>query len=196
MCYYLAGMPEQLLGKKRTRTRSVASALLPAPSSSSITKTQPRGRGRVLQFSETVDSIGTSDTTSIEDVQNMWYQQTELAVFKAQARNYVLGLGSGSALQESRGYERYDVRRAQRKATTRKITLLACSQKGLTQDDVARIVTRSTSWAVKEGLRSGLEDFCEVYFPEMKASLSEKRSRESSAGDCRSENRSVRRRVC
>jgi hypothetical protein len=61
---------------------------------------------------------------------------------------------------------------------TRKVTLLACSQKGLTHDDIAQIITRSSSWAVKDAFLTGFQDYCTVYCPEFVDFLSNKKKKE------------------
>jgi len=66
----------------------------------------------------------------------------------------------------SRGYERYDLSRVQQKALTRKVILLACSQKvaiNLSADEMAMIARKSSSYAVQEAFVTGFQDYCDVY---------------------------------
>jgi hypothetical protein len=151
--------------------RSVSLDAPQCPSQTSIILGTKRPRGmmsnsdRSVQFSETTDTIGQSDTRQ-EDIPTMWYGQKELEMFKKQARDHVLGRSTNTD-KETRGYERYNVAIAKKKALTRKVTLLACSQKALSPEDVALIVQRSTRWAVNDAFRAGCRDFCQVYHPEM-----------------------------
>jgi hypothetical protein len=146
-----------------------------------------------VSFSEIVETMGKSDTAE-EDVPIMWYGHKELEYFKKQARDHVLGRSSGVDT-EIRGYERYNVVTAKKKAITRQVTLLACSQKGLSQEDVAVIVHRSTKWAVKDAFRTGCQDYCQVYHPELVdvCSMVGKRSRDRN--DEATPKRNIRRRT-
>ena len=179
MCFLTVLTPNQVplqVGKKRP-----LSVLQQAPKTKTITtssnsfetkiRTLPSSsrRNRVY-FSETTNIIGRSNTYQ-DDIERSWYLNDELAVFKLQARDHALGRGHKWVDQETRGYERYNAARSSKKTMTRKVTLLACSQKGLSQDDVAKIITRSSSWAVKDAFLMGFQDYCEVYCPQMDKSL-------------------------
>jgi len=138
--------------------------------------------------------IGRSGTYQ-DLINDVWYNKNELAVFTNEAREYVLeGLrlrgnnsnnGGGDEQQQraqqsaknststtitscecSRGYERYDLSRVQQKALTRKVILLACSQKvaiNLSADEMAMIARKSSSYAVQEAFVTGFQDYCDVY---------------------------------
>ncbi|KAL3925892.1 MAG: hypothetical protein SGILL_000104 [Bacillariaceae sp.] len=118
---------------------------------------------RISEKEHTV--IGTSDTTA-DETSVMWYVQQELDVFRKQARDYVLGRSTNTD-SETRGYERYNVVRSKQKAMTRKVTLLACSQKALSPEDVAVVIGKATQWAVKDAFRAACSDYCAAYLPEM-----------------------------
>jgi hypothetical protein len=130
-------------------------------------------RRRAVLFSERIDMIG-KGAANPEDFHQAWYLKNELAEFKLQARDFILGIGNRWEDQETRGFERYNAHRASQKAMTRKVTLLACSQKGLTHDDIAFIVSRSSSWAVKQAFLTACQDYCEAYCPEMVSVLQSK----------------------
>lgn len=98
---------------------------------------------------------------------SIWYTRREMAVFTSQARDYVLGCGNRCTDEDSRGYERYDFGRSQRKAMTRKIIVLLMQEKSLNDEEKAMIANRSASWAVEEAFVLGCMDFCEAYHPEM-----------------------------
>ncbi|KAG7367190.1 hypothetical protein IV203_029860 [Nitzschia inconspicua] len=171
-----------LLGTKRPRSAMVT-----------LDNNNNRSRRKQKQTVKFLDKIDTIERSATEqgDVQILWYGHKELEEFKKQARDFILGRSSEKDT-ETRGYERYNVVTAKKKAMTRKVTLLACSQKGLSSDDVAVIVHKSTRWAVSDAFRTGCQDFCQVYRPELvnACKMMGKRSRRS---DETSE-RSVRRR--
>lgn len=65
----------------------------------------------------------------------------------------------------ARGYERYDIGRARQKNLARRITLMACATKGLSEDDVAVIAHRCSSRAEEQAFWTGFSDYCAVYCP-------------------------------
>jgi hypothetical protein len=180
MCFLTVLTPNQVplqVGKKRPLSAvTVTATAFPSSTSSSSSETKIRtttsssssSTQNHVYFSETTNLIGRSNTL---DIEKSWYLNNELAVFKLQARDHALGRGHRWDDQETRGYERYNATRSSKKTMTRKVTLLACSQKGLSQDDAAKIITRSSSWAVRDAFLLGFHDYCEVYCPQMKKSL-------------------------
>lgn len=188
--------PTSLLGRKRPRTSSLNTNstrpvdIVVSEDESGPPPTKPR---RSVAFSGNICIIGKSATQQ-EDVTSMWFGHKELGVFKNQARDFVLGRSSET---ETRGYERYNVVTAKKKSMTRKVTLLACSQKGLSPEDVATIVHKSTRWAVNDAFRTGCQDYCVVYRPELTAacSLMGKRFRSHNIDADDASKRNVRRRT-
>jgi hypothetical protein len=176
---------QSILGTKRCRVR--ASSL---PQDRNDTKSK---QTRFVSFSEVVETMGESNTTE-DAVPKIWYGRKELEIFKNQVRDYVLGRSSEVDM-EKRGYERYNVVTARKKAMTRKVTLLACSQKCLSPDDVAVIVHRSTKWAVIDAFRIGCQDFCQVYHPELVDACSMIGKRSRNIDDEGTQERSSRRRT-
>jgi hypothetical protein len=146
-----------------------------------------------VSFSEIIETMGESDTKT-EDVPKTWYGPKDLERFKNQARDYVFGRSIG-ADTELRGYERYNVVTAKKKAMTRQVTLLACSQKGLSPDDVAAIVHRSTKWAVNDAFRTGCHDYCHVYHPELMDVCSSIGKRSRNHDDEGTPQRNIKRRI-
>ena len=178
---------------KRPRSAIVSadSILHTSLTGTSAADTSNKRSDSVVKFSEDcAQTIGRSDTTS-DDIPIMWYVPDELEVFRKQARDHVLGKHRS---ETSRGFERFTASRSKQKSMARKVTLMATSQKGLSADDVRLVVTKASQWAVKDAFRTGCNDYCVVYCPEMmqKMQTCNKRSRVE-----RDEQRNVRQRtVC
>eukprot|EP00536_Pseudo-nitzschia_multiseries_P009135 jgi/Psemu1/306315/fgenesh1_kg.248_\ len=115
---------------------------------------------------------------TIDNMNNVWYSKSELAEFTKQARDYVLGLnhkwGTTDPSYCTRGFERYDIARAQQKAMTRKIILLLMQQEALTDEEKSTIAHRSSAWAVEEAFVTGCRDYCEAYHPHLSHLLNNK----------------------
>jgi Pyruvate/2-oxoacid:ferredoxin oxidoreductase delta subunit len=173
---------------KRPRSAIVSTSSIKTTDDCSADTPSIKKRSDSVFFSDNIRTIGTSDTTP-EHVSDMWYVHKELEVFRKQARDHILGKSTDN---ETRGYERYNAIRSKQKALTRKVTLLACSQKGLSPEDVAIIVRKSSLWAVKDAFRAGCNDFCAVYCPEM--ALLMKKSNKRSV-EAQEEQRNVRQRT-
>lgn len=187
-----------LLGRKRPRTNTSLNSnnnttgpVVDNVVSEDEIGPSPIKARRSVTFSNDICIIGRSATQQ-EDFTTMWFGHKELEVFKNQARDFVLGRSSET---ETRGYERYNIVTAKKKSMTRKVTLLACSQKMLSPEDVATIVHKSTRWAVNDAFRTGCQDYCVVYHPELTAacSMMGKRFRSHTSNDV--SKRNVRRRT-
>mmetsp|Transcript_21149 Transcript_21149/g.44901 ORF Transcript_21149/g.44901 Transcript_21149/m.44901 type:complete len:260 (+) Transcript_21149:152-931(+) len=123
-------------------------------------------------------STGRSESTSNDQISpyssinkdNAWYSKSELAEFTRQARDYVMGSdhqwGNADHSYCTRGYERYNIARAQQKSMTRNIILLLMQQKTLNDEEKSSIAQRSSAWAVEEAFLMGCKDYCEAYHPQ------------------------------
>mmetsp|Transcript_1748 Transcript_1748/g.4576 ORF Transcript_1748/g.4576 Transcript_1748/m.4576 type:complete len:252 (-) Transcript_1748:48-803(-) len=102
---------------------------------------------------------------------NAWYSKCELAEFAKQARDYVLGIddrwGNTDHFQCTRGFERYNIVRAQQKTMTRNIILLLMQQNSLSDEEKSLIANRSSAWAVEEAFFTGCRDYCDAYHPHL-----------------------------
>jgi hypothetical protein len=127
-----------------------------------------RSRKQVT-FSEKPAQLSERSVVSAEELQNMWYQRKELAMFKLEARDYILGRDEN---MEARGFERYNLERATNKSLAKKCTLLAI-KKGMSADDVAMIAQKCSAWSQNEAFKLACKDYCEVYLPEMIGVLSD-----------------------
>lgn len=96
----------------------------------------------------------------------LWYQRRELALFKLEVRDYVLGVTMNNQGIETRGLERYGLERVQNKRIALACTLLAC-EKGMTADEVAHVSRTCSSWSQDEAFKLACRDYCEVYHPNM-----------------------------
>lgn len=121
-----------------------------------------RPRKQVTFLDQPDAEIGNRSVTTEEELQALWYHKAELAHFKLDARDYVLGINTMQ--QETRGFERYDMERVQNKALAIKCTLLAVQQ-GLGPEEIGAIAQKCSSWAQNEAFKIGLNDYCQVYHP-------------------------------
>jgi hypothetical protein len=131
-------------------------------------KKRPR---KQVQFFEQEEIVRNRESFEGE-VKNSWYQRTELASFKLEARDYILGATTKGAQVETRGFERYSVERAQNKQITKHCTLLAY-KKGMSEDEISSVARACSSWAQNEAFKLACKDFCEVYHPELIGLISE-----------------------
>jgi hypothetical protein len=128
-------------------------------------KKRPR---KQVSFSEKPAQLGERSVVSAEELQNMWYQRKEFAMFKLEARDYILGRDEN---MEARGFERYNLEWATNKSLAKKCTLLAI-KKGMSADDVAMIAQKCSAWSQNEAFKLACKDYCEVYHPDMLDGLS------------------------
>lgn len=123
----------------------------------------------IIGRSESTGNDQSSAYTSFDN-DNAWYSKSELAEFTRQARDYVLGSdnqwGNADHSYCTRGYERYNIARAQQKSMTRNIILLLMQQKTLDDEEKSSIAHRSSAWAVEEAFLMGCKDYCEAYHPQ------------------------------
>jgi hypothetical protein len=130
-----------------------------------LARKRPR---KQVKFSIEVATSDDCSGVSQEEIQCMWYQRTDLALFKLEARDYILGTNTKT---ETRGFERYNVERARNKHLAIKCVLLA-TQKGMHEDQVGAIAHRCSEWSKNEAFKLGCQDYCVVYQPHMVGLLS------------------------
>jgi hypothetical protein len=130
-----------------------------------LARKRPR---KQVKFSIEVATSGDCSGVSQEEIQCMWYQRTDLALFKLEARDYILGTNTKT---ETRGFELYNVERDMNKHLAIKCVLLA-TQKGMRDDQVAAIAHRRSEWSKNEAFKLGCQDYCVVYQPHMVGLLS------------------------
>jgi hypothetical protein len=157
---------------------------------------RPRNR-KAVRFTEDVSTISKSSCTA-EELQNMWYQRTELNRFKLDARDFILGYANENNY-ETRGFERYNVERAKNKSLAIQCTLTAI-KKGMKEEEVALIAQTCAEWSLDQAFKLACKDYCEVYHPDMVGLLSDLPAsldlNNKRAAECPVEERRVRVRTC
>ena len=161
---------------------------------------QKLGRKRprkAVRFTEEV-YISSKSSCTVEELQNMWYQRTELALFKLDARDYILGVANANNY-ETRGFERYNVERAKNKSLAIQCTLMAV-KKGMKEEEVALIAQRCAERFRNQAFKLACKDFCEVYHPSKVGLLSNLPApldlNNKRAAECPEGGRRVRIRTC
>ena len=103
-----------------------------------------------------------------------WYQQLELALFKVNAKDFMLGgyTYNPNNAETTRGLERYNVDRVMNKSLVVKTTLKAAMKKNISSETLANFAQQCSSRARNVAFQIGCQDFCEVYHPEMVGLLS------------------------
>lgn len=115
------------------------------------------------------NSVRFNQETSVHDLErhdesfdkaNLWYQKKEIDCFKFQVREYILG----TEASETRGLERYNLKRAVKKSMARKCIVFAAS-KGFRDEELANVAKHCTVSAQNQAVLVGFKDFCDVYLP-------------------------------
>jgi hypothetical protein len=137
-----------------------------------------------VRFAQASTIMAVQDEISFEEHCARWYQATDLAHFKLQAKDHIISRdnnnnGNNSDLQgnavpvveeeetTSRGYERYTIERAQNKAVAVKCTLIAC-RKGLNAEAISLVARKGSEWFEKCAFAQACEDYCDAYQPQLK----------------------------
>ncbi|CAJ1929940.1 unnamed protein product [Cylindrotheca closterium] len=128
----------------------------------------PRKRARTaskVRFSpeenEVLDVSSPLDKITQEEALQLWYKRTDIKLNQMEARNHVL---HGLPLEDSRGYERYQLDRVKHKALAMKCTLLIAQQPSLTIEEVAQVARECTACSRRQAVLTGAEDFFGAYF--------------------------------
>jgi len=106
---------------------------------------------------------------SKEQNQQIWYQRSELTLFKLDVKCYTLGLTQGSHFHsEERGLERYNAKRLTNKALAQK-SLIRAIRGGMvkTPQELSHLSKTISAWSRNEAFRIAFKDFCDVYHPNM-----------------------------
>jgi hypothetical protein len=129
-----------------------------------------------MEVSFTAEVATTTDASppiiTEDEAARRWYQRIELALFKLDAKDYMLGIANKNNSETMRGLERYNVERVRSKTLIVKSTLCAI-EKGITDEELAIFSQRCSAWSRNEAFKIGFQDFCEVYHPGMVGLLSD-----------------------
>jgi hypothetical protein len=132
-----------------------------------------RPRKEVSFTAEVATTTDASPPIITEDeAARRWYQRIELALFKLDAKDFMLGIANENNSETMRGLERYNVERVRGKTLIVKSTLRAI-EKGITDEKLAILSQRCSAWSRNEAFKIGFQDFCEVYHPGMVGLLSD-----------------------
>jgi hypothetical protein len=134
-----------------------------------------RKRPRKKEVRFTAEVATTTDASLIitkDEAERRWYQRIEIALFKLDAKDYMLGVANENNLETMRGLERYNVERVMNKTLIIKSTLRAI-EKGITDEELATFSQRCSAWSQNQAFKIGCQDFCEVYHPGMVGLLSD-----------------------
>jgi hypothetical protein len=118
-----------------------------------------------VQFAPVV-SMSSAGPLVFEDVEAIWYNRTDLAAFKDQARNLASTLKSGSpqSCDLLRGLECSSVERQMYRCMTIRY-IVSAYRKGLGTDQTAMIARKCTAWSEEIAFLQAYYDNCSVYQP-------------------------------
>ena len=129
--------------------------------------TQDRKRKRRLKearFQEEVATRRIGTTTTEGEVNSKWYCRTDIALFKLDAKDHVLGRKANP--ETMRGFEHYRPERKINKKRALEYTLRA-ARMGMSEEKIATVATCFSEKAQEVAFKTGCEDFCQAYYPEM-----------------------------
>jgi hypothetical protein len=133
-----------------------------------------------VRFAQASTILAVQDEISSEEHFARWYQATDLAYFKIQAKDHITSRDNRSSSNSqgcspvddeeettSRGYERYTIERSQNKAVAVKCTLIAC-RKGLNAEAISLVARKGSEWFERCAFAQACEDYCDAYQPQLK----------------------------
>ena len=119
---------------------------------------------RKVRFAPDVATVNSSPL-AFEELADLWYQQTDLVAFKAQAKS-LLKAESIDENESTRGLEYCTIERQRHKALTIRCTLSA-HRRGMSADHTAQVARKCTVWSEEVAFVQACHDYCTVYQPAM-----------------------------
>ena len=119
---------------------------------------------RRVRFSSTVTNV--TNNTPAEELRQNWYDQDELASFRAEAKELAK---SGIKV---RGLEHCAPQRQKHRRLSIKCTLSAY-RRGMDERNVSVVAQRCSEWNTEIAFVQACHDYCDSYQPAMKAALPE-----------------------
>ena len=116
--------------------------------------------------SSSCDSKKTEGFLSLEETEATWYNSSDIAQFKLEAKYHITGNACVLG-KESRGFERYTLERAQNKLLAIRCTLLAV-KKGFDEENIMMVAKKGSSWFEKCAFLQACHDYCDAHQPDMK----------------------------